>query len=319
MTLSSPEQVTDVLLGLIEKVPVSILSSTETRFGMKKALRSFRDEQATISIRPSPADMCTITVRGDSMSPPVAFNAKLLYPPVPNLPKKFVKVLFDAGFFFIEMWRHQWSIQMRSDPGLQTPSSWLSYWRLMRVIASGVGTIEISPHKMPGTMVLPVDAAEDTSGVERACTWIRMCECTMEVLMFAGVVDEPTVTCKTLHRNVRSILTVHRLMHPELGNTPVVGVTECEESQGSVELAVEMLYINFFEIGDVTLGYFGVAAATGERSGNRIHWKAGNIRLIRVAQLRHLPQDYERMIEAAKRDTGCPNFWARKYERSARE
>jgi hypothetical protein len=65
------------------------------------------------------------------------------------------------------------------------------------------------------------------------------------------------------------------------------------------------LYADAFRLGDIIVGFTGIARYVGQNAGESIVWKTSSVVLKRMSLLKTLPEDYIKMIETSKRETGC--------------
>jgi hypothetical protein len=311
--LGHQDDLVDMFLGLKKDVAASDLRTEQTRFGIKLPLPKLSGQKATITIQPSPADTCTITVRSDPLSAPAVFRGKVFSPGIPGLPPERRKILIEADLISMVLFRNGLTVTSEKNIRAQTPSTWASYWRLAFVMASGIGTIQIASVTKPSinaTISVPRRVVELEP---KQCKYlITLCEQVCWLLKFVGVLNEPVLSMELILENAARIDSAYALSHPEAGPT-LSFVTEGVEMP-ETPLSVELLYIDFLKLGSVTIGYYGLAHVVGTRSEGKIEWKSENLTLKSMTQLHSLPQQYEQLKETAQKETGCKNAIARPFE-----
>jgi hypothetical protein len=315
MTLSVAkiEDLVDAFLGLKEKVAAKDVESHEVRFGLKKKIEDQSDSAAAITIQPQAGDTCTITVRSDPLSTPGVFRAGVFFPAIPNLPDEHRKMLIRTELFHLTFQRPSWTISIHSDIANQNLSTWADYWRFCYAMKSGTGTIRIKSdnHPIDATLNITVQAE---GGFEAAyCKFFyELCDTTLALLKLAGVNHEPVVSMKELSDNRYSILRLNLLAHPSHGQFPLKFITEIGGVK-EASLVLDMLYIDWITIGDVTLGFYGLTKMTGSLENERIVWATENVELKSITRLHDPPTDLNKLMETAKTQTGCSNTWMRQW------
>lgn len=303
------DDLVDVFLGIKPTAHALNLSSTQTRFGIK--LPVFQDKAGDISFTPAPADTCTITVRSkDLLSPPAVFQGEMVFPAIPGLPREHTKYLFRTEFFDLVVSADKISIATFPNIGPQTPSTWASYFRLALVMATGSGTIQVSSNTRPISSSHELTAKAANLQPDQCRYSIDICERVSSLLKMIGITQEPKLTLATIFANADHISGAFALAHPEEGPTPFSFTSEYKEPLPAT-LNMDMLYANFFALDWVIIGYYGVMHVVGERRENKFEWKSDDISLRRMVQLTFLPQQYEELIESAKKETGIENVISR--------
>jgi hypothetical protein len=74
-----------------------------------------------------------------------------------------------------------------------------------------------------------------------------------------------------------------------------------------------MLYIDWITIGDVTLGFYGLAKMNGSLENGQMVWTTENVALKSITRLHDLPTDLNKLMETAKTQIGCSNIWMRQW------
>jgi hypothetical protein len=157
--LGSHDDLVDVFLGLKKDVPASDLRAEHERFGIKLPLPELSGDKATITIQPSPADACTITVRSGPLSTPAVFKGTVFVPAILSLPPERRKILIETDLFSMTLARTGCTITAKRNISAQTPTTWASYWRLAFVMSTGIGTIQIASDTHPINETINVTVA----------------------------------------------------------------------------------------------------------------------------------------------------------------
>jgi hypothetical protein len=313
LALNNIEDLVDAFLGLKDKVPAKDLKSHETRFGLKKKLEERSDSSAIISIQPQVADTCTITVRSIPLSTPGVFKGDVFFPAIPNLPDEHRKMLIKNELFHITFMRSSWSVSLHSDIPSQKISTWAAYWRFCYAMKSGTGTIRIKSDNNPIDATLNITEQAE-GGFEAAyCKFFyELCDKTLALLQLAGMNGEPVLSMKDLFDQRYPILRLDLLASPSKGKFPLKFTSETGNVTQS-SFTLDMLYIDWIRIADVTLGFFAVGKMTGLVEDAKIEWTTDNVELKSIIRLHNLPNDLEKMTESAKAQTGCQNIWLRQW------
>jgi hypothetical protein len=303
--MSMPDLV-DAFLGLKE-ISATGLRAEHTRFGIPRQLPEITTKNANVRIQPSPADMCTITIRGDSLSAPAVFKCKAFFPAIPELPAKYRKILFVNDLFTISLTQNGMAIKSNDDLPPQTPSDWASYWLLAFIMATGKGTMRITSEKLP----IDTEGAFTTKMLEldpQQCMFLsKLSECVAFLLKFSGIIDEPKVSMKAIVENASGIFAAYSFV-PSNSKPPLISLTTTIGEVPDTS-KLEAIYADFIEIGTVKLAYYGMVMFSGAPSQEDVKWQSEDVYLKKIVLLRSVPEDYELLIENAKRETGCDNVF----------
>jgi hypothetical protein len=319
MTLClSNEDLVDVFLGLKKDVPALQLRTEHTRFGIPVPLPELTEKDATITIQPSAADTCTITVRSDPLSTPAVFVGKIFFPAIPGLPPELGKILFVTDLFSMTVTRRSWAINVKPNLPPQSAEMWAAYWRLAFVMATGRGTIQITSLSKPISSIIEVTVKTPQLDPDQCKYFTEVFERTSSLLRFVGAVDEPKLSMEMISENAQRIITAHGLIHPETGNVTVAFSLISKPGETPPRaLSFDMLCVDCLELGDVNIGYYAFAHMVGNDLGDKIEWKSEDVNLKGMMRLHSVPQEYERMIEAAQKETNCKNIFRNDLNRPA--
>jgi hypothetical protein len=310
-------ELVDVFLGLKKDVPAVNLRTEHTRFNITMPLPELSDKEAYITIQPSPADSCTITMRSNPLSPPVVFRGKVFLPPFPKLPPELRKALFVTDLFSMTFARNGWTIKSKlSNAPPQTPTVWASYWRLASALATGEGTIQIESDNNPINLSFQVTAKFGELDPDQCKYLTTLCEQVSLILKFAGVLNEPTQTMEDIVRNGLAITAGAQLIHPEIEPVTISFVSALGKIP-DVPLRFEAIYVDYLLLGSVAIGYYGLTHVVGNCREDQIEWNTESVALKCMKQLHSFPKQYEEMIEAARRETGCQNIFRGNLNKSA--
>jgi len=300
----------DVFLGLRKNVPVIHLRADHTRFGIRIPMPELTEKDAIVTIQPSPADTCTITVGSDPISKPAVFKGQVFFPAIPNLPPELGKILFKTDLFSMIFTRNGWTFNSETNLPPQTPTIWASYWRLAFVMATGVGTIQIASNTRPLNPSVNVTSKADELDPEQCRFLIMLCEQLSSLFRFVGVADEPKLSMKVIAGNAQQIAAAYGLISPESKEVTLTFSLLSETGEIPEEtVAFDVLCVDYLELGDVALGYYALAHMVGNHLDDKTEWESEGVVLKGLKQLHSLPKDYERMIEVAQKETGCENVF----------
>ena len=305
LQIGKNEEIVDVFLGLKRDVPVTYLRTEHTRFGIAMPLRELTDKKGTITIEPSPADTCTITVRGDPLSPAAVFRGNVFFPP-PNLkfPPKQRKVLLRTDLFSLILCADKLTVESDPRPSWLSPATWASYWRFAQVMAKGEGTIQIVSDTHPINLTIPVPG-QISALDETQCAYLtRLSEQVEFLFRFINVVDDQRVRIESLVENAVKIHTAYRAIKSDRPLT-FSFESDAPSSSSDVQLRFEVIYADHFDMGNVAIGYCGLMYIMGAPSNGKIEWHSENFTLKKVARLHSMPDDFETMLEGAQKETGC--------------
>jgi hypothetical protein len=275
------------------------------RFGIEGPVTGhLGPSDATISITPPIFDTCSITAYGEPGTPSAAFPAKV-YLPATRIPMEQFKVRYDADLFQIVQSYTETTFIFTSGESPRTLSEWISYWRFLVIIADGKGSIEIASDSKGIRGVMSIGGLEqNTAGAAECRYWLGVSEQAQAVLQFLGVSSNPRVPEADLREDPDRIRTAFMLSHPEKG-----AVTRSFKSAPAAlphdPYEVDVLYADVFRLGEIIVGFAGLARYVGQNAGESIVWKASSVLLKQMSILKTLPDDYVKMIETSKRETGC--------------
>lgn len=303
------EELVDAFLGLRRNIRASNLRATTTRFGITKPLLNFGSAECVVNIQPLPLDKCTIAVRDDKLSAPSFFKGHVYGPGIPNLPPERLKLLFDTEFFALSLHPYRFTLTCKSPPSEQTLRAWVSYWRLMHTLSVGQGTIEIVWDTQPVSHSIDITSKGTGFTPEFCKAVLALCEQATAVLEIAGVLDEPKVTLTNLKHNADRIAVLDAMTRSNEGPASISVVTEYVDAW---PLNYDATIVDFVTLGNITIGYYGLAHLTGVRSNDEIRWHAARdgFALKGVEAVHATRENYERFFERAKQSTGCSNLLA---------
>jgi len=303
------EEMVDAFLGLKRNIRASKLRATTTRFGITKPLVNFGNAECVVNIQPLSLDKCTIAVRDDKLSAPNLFKGHVYGPGIPNLPPERLKLLFDTEFFSLSLHPNRFTLTCKPTPNEQTLTAWISYWRLMHTLSTGQGAIEIAWDTHPVSHSIVITSKGTGFAPEFCKEVLTLCEQAATLLEIAGVLDEPKVTLVNLKDNADRIAVLDALTRSAEGSASILLVTEYVEAWPS---NFDATVVDFLTLGNVTIGYYGLAHLTGVRSDNEMRWHAARdgFALRGVEAIHATLENYERFFERAKHSTGCSNLLA---------
>ena len=310
--LGSNDDLVDMFLGLKKDVPATDLRTEYRRFGITLPLPELTGRKATITIQPSLADTCTITVRTNPLSTPAVFRGSVFFPAIPGLSADRRKILIETDLFSMTVGRTGLRVTSKKNMGARTPTTWASYWRLAFVVATGIGTIQIASDTKPVNVTMNVMERNTELEPDQCEHLVTLCEQVCSLLKVVGVMNEPEVTMETIVENGTQITSAYILTHPEAGPAPFSFATERVKIP-EMPTSIELLYVDFLKLGNVTIGYYGLAHVIGTCREDKIEWKSENVTLKSITRL-HSFQQYEQLKEAARKETGCTNIAARPFE-----
>jgi hypothetical protein len=302
----------DIFLGLKKNASASEIEASVTRFGVALPEPGHSEEDALISIEPSSFDTCNIIVRRDFFAQPCIFKAEVFLPPLPNLPAEHFKVLIKSEFLSLLFAKNSWSIQAHAIDTPQAPSAWASYWRLAHALSSGTGTIEITADAHPINRTLDITDKADGPSPSQCAFMVAMWDKVISIFKFAGISDDCLVSHSVIDGNLQKIDFVYQLINSQSISTRASFTTELREVLPN-NLALDMLYIDYIELGGITLAYFGVASVIGTVGDVEIVWQAKTLSLKKIAQIRLGRVQYDQMAEAAAKEMGCVNIWKQEF------
>lgn len=310
------EEIVDTFLGLRKEITATDIETSSTRFGIRKQLGQFSDRQGKITIQPSPADSCTITVRSGPLSPPAVFSAEVYFPAIPNLASDQFKVLLKSELFQVVFSRSSWTISSAPPFAPQTLSDWGNYWLFTSALASGTGTIQIVAKKAPINSTLNITAKIPDSDPGQCRQLVQLCEKAVALCKLAGAIHEPKIPMEELIDRAKQIEAAFALTNSNGGVAPAAFSSEIA-TVISYPFAGRMLYLDYLPLGEITLGYYGVGYVNATIVGDQVEWKTDNVILEGCVQLHHFPEDFERLIKSVSNEQGCELIWHRHYARSA--
>lgn len=304
----------DLFLGK-NKIKAEKISSVQERFGIKLPIPELSIENAIISLQPSPFDTCRIIVRDDQLGTPIVFKGNVFLPPgILKLSKEHFKVLIEADFFSLTLYQDRFDLFLDSCNSAQTLSAWASFWQLRLVMASGAGTIQITADTILISNTLNVPRQIDTIDKDQCAHWIHVCDQALALLRHVGVTAEPLLSMEAIADKADEIGSAHGLLHPENGRSPF-WFSPIDAEPLSKLSSIDMVYVNYLVLGDVTLGFYGLARMDIEKNNNGlVELKTDNVVLKGMTQLRSFSGQYEELITAAKKETGCQNVFSRPFE-----
>ncbi len=310
----SADDLAEIFLGIKKDVPVKNLEVVQTRFGIDGPVAGHPGQSdGTISITPPVFDTCTITALGEPGTPSAAFRAKVYLPAI-LVPKDQFKARYDANLFQIVQSSTAVKFVLTPGESPRTLSEWISYWRFLAIIARGYGSIEIALDGREIRSVINIgSAAQSTAGEAECRYWLGVSEKAQAVLQFLGVSSTPKVPETDLREDPDRIRTAYLLSHPDKGTV----TRSFKTGPGTLPrdpYEIDVLYADAFRLGEVIVGFSGLARCVGQKAGESIVWKASSFVLKRMSVLKTLPNDYINMIETSKRETGCQAIMSRTIE-----
>jgi len=190
----SDSEMLDTFLGRKTEVPVSSFDVVETRFDIP--LRERDPIAAKITIKPAPFDTCSISIRRGDRNWPIVFAAEMFGAPKVGGMRR---TLIRSELFVVVMDRYAGGggkirFEFLIEGKMGTASEWADYYRMLSVLHSGRGVIEIKPGLMAAPLTFQINI-EDSSGIDEQLDpddCVQVIDCLSNIIRHAGVRPEPT-------------------------------------------------------------------------------------------------------------------------------
>jgi hypothetical protein len=304
-SLSGPEELVDVFLGIQRYVEVDHLEAFETRFGIPLPLREFRPDTHLLSIDPHPVDTCTVTVRDDELGLPTVFDAELFIPAIPNLPPRFFKFLVRSQLFSLLIpFQGQFTFWLKEDIKSQKhqPDQWVDLARLLLSLATGQAQIEIQGRNRitPHVEWSAIEAitAFDSASCRR---WLTVCQYTTWLFRSAGVSREQSITIQDIDGSGGDIVEAYALFN---GKVNGISLRTTKPDGAEIDTPARTLIANYVRVGEVIIVYYILVDLLPEIGADYIQWTSIRIIPGQMRPLRKTSGDFANFVEYAMKMTG---------------
>jgi hypothetical protein len=299
------DEIVDAFLGLKREIPVTDFEAYETRFDIRLP---FPEPCSTgrITIQPHPMDDCTITLRQDSVTPPVVFTGQVFAPLVPGVPREALRILIKAGLFsmiFMGGGDKNMGTTFHVDPIVvkterRSPEIWANFWRLQLALASGAGWPEIASPKIVSAK-LALRGSEFPLSFGYCRHWVDLCDDAAYLLKLAGVGSEPNVTLGELSELGERITWLGKLVRNDPALPPFV-ITTNAPTPLIEKASVEALYVDNIVIGDAALAFCAVVQLAPEILEDEIRWTSTSVAFRSIKVLSQFSSQYDVFVREAK-------------------
>ncbi len=309
--LEDDNEIVEVLLGL-KSVQVSKFRAFETRFGVKLPLTDQTSEQGVMHIQPEPADQCVVTVKGEGVPMPAAFQADIFLPPI-VVPKESSMLLIRAKSFEIQV--RQRKISFSTNPEVatsirQTFQEWIQFFRMLVILSQGVGTVTVVPTKLArGSMPIKLDEALNLADHSNM---LKAFECAAVLFELAGALQPAVLQADVLAVGGRIIGIAELFANPS--SAPSLKFRSPWQDDKIAPEVIDVLYVDAIEVAGVQLAFSAIAEMTHQFDGSILQWVSRTIRPREITIVRDLKEDYERFCERSKSETGISTVMIATYE-----
>lgn len=306
MTLQIEENndIADIFLGLKRDVPVKNVRGAHTRFGIEVPLPELTDKDALITIEPSVADLCTITFRGTPLEQTEVFRGKVFYPIIGGLPVAQRKILLKTDFFNVIVMPDRVKIKNALARLRHTPSAWASYCRLAHILATGGSVMKIISDNRSIDFERRFAAGLPELNADRCKLLAELSTHAAALLKHIGIANEPEVNFEQLVGSAERVEMLYGLIFGAGKSEKLSFTSALPETISDGPLEFQAIYAEYFELAGVPVGYYGSMQLLGLRSGDALNWQSDCLALRKVMELRSIPDDFEKMIEEAQKETG---------------
>ncbi|WP_420469978.1 DUF4365 domain-containing protein [Brevundimonas sp. FT23042] len=112
------ETLVDLSLGLVESLPISRFTYTDARFGLSSPDPEIDHDDGEITITPTPAGKCSVTIRDPDSEAEVNLEGDVFTPGIPHLPREYWKLRIRTNV--LEVILKQGTGQISSKTDLET-------------------------------------------------------------------------------------------------------------------------------------------------------------------------------------------------------
>ena len=178
----------DMLIGLKGEVEITKFDLTITRFGI--TLPEASSPTAKISLVANPLDTCAVVFRNSTSNETAIFEGDAFF--APNMPGIERRIHIKCKLFsiFITLSEDASGVSFKFDPKgkLCLLDEWSNYWRMMRLIGSKTGLVELKLLSQPTSAEISIgeqlDFNRGVSTIEASAT---LCDDLAKILKFAGL------------------------------------------------------------------------------------------------------------------------------------
>lgn len=303
--VGSHEEFVHAFLGL-KKIEIKDFKAFEKRFGIKLPLEESKSGE--VHIQPHPADECAILIRGKELTDTVAFQGQVFFPSIPNLAKEHLKVLIKSKFFDLLIDSNGLELSMGPDIDFRSTileiDDWILFYKMSSIFSKGDGSITVTPRTIKISDLnfkITTDVATKLESPQYYKYFIDVYEKAKQLLAMSGA-SKQAFLARDVGEAAKDIIRVSKILSRDQSISSLGFDTDFHDGLTLSE-PVDMLYINFITIGDITIGYYAVASMTAERHPDKISWKSKSLEPRGIKVLSDFPDDYAAFVDQAKRTT----------------
>lgn len=306
------DHLVDWSLGLAGPMQAKKLKAADIRFGLRKVRDDMSGEVGSIRINPSPVDECSIAVLGLEEKSPTTFSGKIFSSPLPNIPEEYRKILIVTDFFRITLQKRKWTLKSIDNVDRQTPASLGAYWRFAKAITSGEGMLRISAKSKlePIELGIPksISLNTNTKDFDRI---ICLCDGLSQIVRRAGLVEEPLLHDWEMYDCEEQITLLTTLINHPNRNVSMELSLATPLMEHSFDGPTKMVYVDWMQLGEVTLGFYGVCTVIKASDQDGEVWKFNDFKLQELLPVKPGEEGVEWLKARASERSGCDGIWAR--------
>lgn len=284
--ITSWNDVADIFLGLREKARIIDFTVYEERFGIRLPTTDSSSKGGTITIKPNPADECTLRVDHPTFVEPAVFQGQLILPGI-RVPKEYFKLMITCDQFVLIISAAK-KIKYKQAKDLYSQKHpaerWVNLARFYLAFALGNTEVEFQPGTLPGRTRFTLTHTSTDLRPDKCHRWLDVCEKLAGLLKRAGAPSDFAFLMDEIEQNSEEI---HRASEIIEGVPGDLSLTMTRDDAIDLSEITEAVWIRYIKFGDHLLAYCAVSRLTFETEGDQIRWKSvdakpGPIRFLRA-------------------------------------
>lgn len=249
----SAEEMSDILLGLRSLVPVTDMSTQETRFGI--TLPHLGPTEATVTIQPHPLEHCKLLFKSSDGRPPAVLEADIFI-----IPRKITgaepRIHIKAGFVNLNLYPNRkfdsLTIEFDSTGKRASIRLWWNYWRMFHILNQEDGQLEVIGNNSAVLHGLkPIEKFKTRS--ESYELPMSVCDCALQILRYAGLETSPDLEWDTLEHVAPHLIFLGALID---GNAPKWSYDIAKNPEFQRIDGIPLIIWNHFKMGESLFAYY---------------------------------------------------------------
>jgi len=295
--------VADIFLGLREKTRIIDFTVYEERFGIRLPTTDSSSKGGTITIKPNPADECTLWVSHPTFAEPAVFQGQLILPGI-RVPTQYFKLMVTCDQFALIISAAK-KIKFRQAKDLysekHTAERWVNLARLYLAFSLGNAEVEFQARSLPGRSRLALTHTSTDLRAERCQRWLDVCEKLAGLLKRAGAPTDFAFLMDEIEQNSEEIHRASEIIEGIPGDLSLI-----ISKHHFIDLAeiTQTVWIRYIQFGDHLLAYCAISGLTFQIEGDQSQWKSADVKPGPIRLLRANDDECNAFMEWMKDRTG---------------